>query len=98
MAVKHVYGNIGEFDQAFVYWKAYIERIEQYFVANEVTSDTKKKAIPLSMCGPSMYSTIRSLDLEYSALLELSKKHYNPKPSVIMQQYKFNLRNQRADE
>ena len=91
MAVKHVYGNIGEFDQAFVYWKAYIEWMEQYFVANEVTSDAMKKAIPLSMCGPSMYSTIRSLakpnkptDLEYSALLELSKKHYNPKPSVIM--------------
>ena len=88
MATKHAYGNIGEFDQALENWKAYIERVEQYFVANEVTSDTKKKAILLSTCGPSTYSTIRSLaapnnltDLEYSALLELTKKCYNPKPS-----------------
>ena len=52
-----------------------------------------------------MYSTIRSLaapnkptDLDYLALLESTKKHYNLKPSVIMQRYKFNSRNQGADE
>ena len=37
-------------------------------------------------------------NLDYSTLLELTKKHYNPRQSVIMQQYKFNSRNQRADE
>ena len=91
MATKHTYGNIGEFDQALENWEAYIERMEQYFVANEVICNTKKKVILLSMCGPSTYSTIRSLavpnkptDLNYLALLESTKKHYNPKPSVIM--------------
>ena len=105
MAAKPSYGNIGEFDQALENWEAYIERMEQYFVANEVTSDAKKKAILLSMCGPSTYSTIRSLAapdkptaLDYLALLKVTKKHYNPKPSVIMQRYKFNARNQKADE
>ena len=105
MAAKHMYGNIAEFDQALENWEAYMEQMEQYFVANEVTSDTKKKAILLSTCGPSTYSTIRSLtapdkptDLDYLALLELAKKHYNPKLSVIMQWYKFNSRNQKADE
>ena len=79
--------------------------MKQYVVANEVTSDAKKKVILLSTCGRSTYSTIHSFaalnkptELEYSALLELTKKHYNPKPSVIMQRYKFNSRNQRADE
>ena len=73
--------------------------MEQYFVANEVTSDAKKKAILLSTCDPATYCTICSLaapskptDLEYSALLESTKKHYNST------RYKFNLRNQRADE
>ena len=105
MAVKPSYGNIGEFDQALKNWEAYIERMEQYFVANEVTSNAKKKAILLSTCGPLTYSTIRSLAapnkpmaLGYSALLKVTKKHYNPKPSVIMQRYKFNARNQKADE
>ena len=104
MAAKHAYSNIGEFDQAFENWEAYIKQMEQYFVANKVTSDAKKKVILLSTCGTSMYSTIRSLAApnkptdQYSALLELTLKHYNPKPSVIMQRCKFNSRNQRADE
>ena len=105
MAAKHTYGNIGEFDQALENWEAYIERMEQYFVANKVTSDAKKKAILLSTCGPLTYSTISSLAvpdkpmaLDYSSLQMLTKKHYNPKPSVIMQRYKLNTRNQKADE
>ena len=105
MAAKHLYGNIGEFDQAVENWDAYIERMEQYFLANDITTDAKKKAILLSTCGPSTYSRIRSLAapdkptaLEYSALLELTKKYYNPQPSVIMQRYKFNSRNQKLDE
>ena len=92
MVAKHSFGNLGEFDATVENWDAYLERMEQYFVANEVTSDAKKKAILLSTCGASTYSTIRSLaaptkptDLEYSALLESTKKHYNPQPSVIMQ-------------
>ena len=82
MAAKHSYGKIGEFDQALENWEAYIKLMEQYFVANEVTLDAKKK---VSTCGPSTYSTIYSLAapdkptaLEYSALLELTKEHYNP--------------------
>ena len=61
--------------------------------------------ILLSTCGPSTYSIIHSLavpdkptDLDYSALLEVTKKHYNPKPSVIMQCFKFNTRNKKTDE
>ena len=74
-------------------------------MANEVTSAAKKKAILLSTCSASTYSTIRCLaaptkptDMEYSALLESTKKYFNPEPSVIMQRYKFNSRNQKPDE
>ena len=45
MAAKHSFGNIGEFDATVEDWDAYLERMEQYFVANKVTSDAKKKAI-----------------------------------------------------
>ena len=62
------------------------------FVANDVISAAKKRAILLSTCGPSTYTTIRSLaapdkptDMDYKELLELTMKHYNPQPSVIMQ-------------
>ena len=53
MAAKHSYGNTGESDHAFENWESYIERMEQYFVANDVTSAAKKRAILLSTCGPS---------------------------------------------
>ena len=42
MAAKHSYGNMGEFDQVVENWESYIERMEQYFVANDVTSAAKK--------------------------------------------------------
>ena len=84
MATKHSFGNIGKFDPTVEKWNAYLEWMKQYFVANKVTFAAKKKAILLSTCGTFTYSTIRSLaaltkptDLEYSALLESIKKHYN---------------------
>ena len=105
MAAKHSYGNMGEFDQAVENWESYIERMEQYFVANDVTSAAKKRAILLSTCGPSTYTTIHSLaapnkptDMDYKVLLELTMKHYNPRPSVIMQRYKFNATTQQPGE
>ena len=104
MAAKHSFGSIGEFEQTVENWDVLIERMEQYFVANKVISAAKKKAILLSTCGASTYSTFRSLaaptkptDLEYLALLESTKKHFNPELSVIMQRYKFNSRNQKPD-
>ena len=99
------YGNVGEFDQATENWTAYIERMEQYFVANDVTANNKKRAILLSTCGPTTYSLIRSLvapskvtDIEYPALLEKINKHFNPRPSIIMERYKFHSRTQQPEE
>ena len=92
MAAKHSYGNMGKFDQAVESWESYIEQMEKYFVANDVISAGKKGATLLSMCGQSTYTIIRSqaapdkpTDMDYEELLELTMKHYNIRPSVIMQ-------------
>ena len=89
MAAKHSCGNIGEFDPTVENWNAYLEQMERYFVANEVTS-AAKKVVLLSICGASLCSTIHSLasptkptDLENSGLLELTRKHYNPSNELI---------------
>ena len=37
------------------------ERLEQYFIANEVIDDSKKRAILLSNCGPHTYQLLKSL-------------------------------------
>ena len=55
------HGTIEEFDSATEDWTAYSERLEQYFVANDVDDAAKKRAILLSVCGASTYKLIRSL-------------------------------------
>ena len=49
MAAKH--GHIAEFNGAHDDWNSYTERLNQYFVANDVTEAGKKRAILLSSCG-----------------------------------------------
>eukprot|EP00731_Ephydatia_muelleri_P001678 Em0001g1678a len=51
------HGTIEEFDGATEDWTAYSERLEQYFVANDVDEAAKKRAILLSVCGASTYKT-----------------------------------------
>ena len=41
--------------------REYTERLEQYFVANEVVDASKKRAILFSVCGAATHKLIRSL-------------------------------------
>ena len=59
----------------------------------------------MSCCGPTTYKTIRSLvdsetrkTIKYSKLIDLLTSHYNPKPSSIVQQFKFYNRNRSKEE
>ena len=78
-------------------WSVYAERLEHYFVANDVAAEDKKRAILLSMCGPSTYVLIRSLvtlpkptDFSFKDLVEKVGKYHNPQPSAVVQCFKFN--------
>ena len=42
-------------------WIEYTERLEQYFAANEITDNNKKRAVLLSVCGAKTYKLIRNL-------------------------------------
>ena len=87
-------------------WTSYIERLNFYFVANDVTTEVKKRVILLLMCGPSTYELICSLISEpdklnstlYEDIVKVVKNHYDPKPCSIMQQHKFNSRIQAPGE
>ena len=100
---KH--GSVGEYRPETEDWTVYAERVGHYFTANDITDDSKKRAIFLSVCGPSTYGLIRSLvapktanNHSYTELVELVKKHYNPRPSGITQRFKFNSRVQQPGE
>ena len=73
--------------------------MEQYFVANEITDNGKKRAVLLSVCGAKLYKLIRNLvnprkrtDKSFSELVNLVKNHLNPRPSSIVYRCKFNTR------
>ena len=82
---KH--GSVGEYRPETEHWTIYAERVGHYFTANNITDDSKKPTIFLSVCGPSTYRLIHSLVApktanyhSYTELVELVKKHYNLMP------------------
>ena len=98
---KGVVGQMEPFDcEQNESWPTYIERLEQYFIANDITSATKKVAVLLTVVGPKTYGLIRDLlapekpaDKAYTEIVAVMKQHLNPKPC-----YKFHQRVQKEGE
>ena len=97
MAGKH--GFLPEFVPGTEEWGSYVERAEHYFVANGVDTQETRRAVLLSSCGAPTYRLIRNLstplkpgEKTYKEIVELVASHLQPKPSVIMQRFKFNSR------
>lgn len=76
-------------------WQQYVERLEFYFVANKITDAGQKRAIFLSACGGKVYAMLRDLCLPGKPgdsdfwLLKLLSDHFTPKPSAIVERFKF---------
>jgi len=99
------FGRIDEFEEGKEDWIQYVERLEHFFEANNVSTDAKKRSILLSVMGPSAYKLLRSLvspdkpgEKSYEELVTAMKLHHNPVPSEIVQRYKFNCRFRRDGE
>ena len=58
MATHH--GTLTAFDSSTTSWRSYVQQLDYYFIANEITTDKKKVAILLSACGQSTFNTISS--------------------------------------
>ncbi len=91
------YGKIEEFKDGDDFTQ-YEERLGFYFTANGVAGD---KQVPtfLSVIGPHTYALLRDLvapakvgDKTFAELCTILREHYNPKPSEIVQRFKFNSR------
>ena len=93
------FGKIGEFDEKQEEWTQYVERLEHFYAANEIDNADKKRAILLTVIGPTAYKLLRNLvapakpgEKTYDALVTAMKQHHNPTPSEIVQRYMFNSR------
>ena len=90
------YGKIGEFRESEETWTQYVERLEQYFLANEVEDAAKQRAILLSVCGSKTYALVRDLlqpanpaETTFKKIVEELGKHFSLKPSEIVERFKF---------
>ena len=102
MAATH--GAIGSFDGSQEDWLSYVARLQNYFIANDITDDkdkeaAKRRAILLSICGVSTYRLIKSLcapakpeEVPFKDLVTLVERHHNPEPSATVQRFKFHSR------
>ena len=98
------HGKLEEYDPQEE-WSQYIERLEFYFEANGVDNADQQRAILLSVCGSKTYKLIRNLtmpekpsDKTFKELVELVQHHENPKPSAIVQRFRFNTRFRKPGE
>ena len=83
------HGHIGEFNNQVEDWRSYTERLQNYFLANDIKAEAKQRAILLSVCGPRTYKLIRSLlslqepkDVTLADIIKQMTDHYQPKLSV----------------
>uniref|UniRef100_A0A5S6QBH7 CCHC-type domain-containing protein n=1 Tax=Trichuris muris TaxID=70415 RepID=A0A5S6QBH7_TRIMR len=86
-------------------WGLYIERLNFHFEAHGIMDDAKKRALLLSVCGPSTYALIRSVispklpnELSYEEITVAMKQYFNPAPSEIVERFRFYKRDQRPNE
>ena len=61
----------------------YVEQLELYFVANDIDSDEKRRAILLNACSPTAYKLFRNLaapakrsEVDYEDLNTLMRDHH----------------------
>lgn len=85
-------------------WELYTERLELYFIANDVSAE-KQVAVLLTKISAETYKLVRDLcapakpsEKKFTKLVALVKKHLNPKPSETMERCKFHQAHQAATE
>ena len=69
------FGNIEAYDANSEQWSYYIERLEYFFIANNITTNDKKKAVVLIVCGAETYKLLRSLCTPNNQLRPCSHGH-----------------------
>ena len=101
------HGRLGEFNSSQEDWESYVERLELYFAANDVSErdGDKRRAIFLSTCGAPTYRLIKSLlapakptAVDFKDIVAQMTAHYHPTPATTVQRFRFNSRSRKPGE
>lgn len=102
-----VIGSVAEFT-AGEDWEEYCERLEQYFLANNIKdteTEKRRRAVFLSVIGGKTYGLLKTLlapkkptEKTYEELRQVLQDHLSPKPVVIAERYRFWTVRQKAGQ
>ncbi|XP_039602396.1 uncharacterized protein LOC120524631 [Polypterus senegalus] len=97
-------GKIDIFDSSTEDWNMYVERLQQYFAANDIPAE-KHVPVLLSAMGGKAYGLLRSLtapdkpaEKSFNDLVRVMRDHLSPKPLLIAERFRFHKRNQNEGE
>ena len=104
MATNATIGRLDELQVGTEDIDCYVERMEQYFIANDIPEGKKVPAF-LSAIGAKAYELLRNLvapdspkDKRFNDLVKTLRAHLKPKPLVIAERFKFHKRMQHEEE
>lgn len=97
-------GKLPEFHPDDGNFEVYLERFEVFAAANDI-AEGKKLPVFLTAIGEKAYVTLRSLLLpktptkaSFTEVVDVLKKHYAPKRSMVTERYRFHQRKQQPHE
>ncbi|PFX20902.1 Retrovirus-related Pol polyprotein from transposon 17.6 [Stylophora pistillata] len=97
-------GKIESFDETQEKWETYVERMEQFFSANNIDEDHQVPTL-LSLIGSKTYTLLRDLltpdkpaTKSFREIVTTLRQHLSPKPLEIVERLRFYKRIQREGE
>ena len=97
-------GKIESFDETKENWETYVERVEQFFLANDIDDDHKVPTL-LSLIGGKTYTLLRDLlapetpaTKSFQQIVTTLQEHLSPKPLEIAERFRFYEKNQQEGE
>ena len=95
-------GKLESFDDSKEYWETYVERVEQFVLANDIDDDHKVSTL-LSLIGRKTCSLLRDVlapekkaSRSFQQIVTTLEERLNPKPLEIAEGSRFYKRNQHA--
>lgn len=97
-------GKISEFNLRTDSWKMYVERLEQYFIVNEIKPEKQVPTL-ITVMGAECYELLVTLctpakptDKSFQELTGILEQYLQPKPSILAERFKFRHRKQESNE
>ncbi|XP_053624760.1 uncharacterized protein LOC128683306 [Plodia interpunctella] len=103
-------GTLSTFNHEIQDWPVYKERLEQWFLANDIRAEedkagVKRRAILLSNLAESSYKLVRDLalptqisTLDYDGVVKLLDGHFKPKKCTFAERFRFHSATQNVSE